>query len=384
MKKISTIIYSIICIVFGFLVVPEGVQAQISQNSFCVTTEVCSEDLRKDCNGQNGADICPAGDRVRIIFSEGHGCPNGQGRCLVQNDEIDLQVPIPTPGGVDGSVRGIDDYISLLFTFLLGASLVVAAAMIALGGYTYLTAAGNQAMISRAKEFILNAIIALFLLFGSVVFLNFFNTRTTSENPLLVDYVVQVSDKLRDCTPGANSPSPEHPCGQVTDDGNGACRGRYCPDNDICLAYHVSDLNKINTYRCTDPDDLPDACADAPVFGCEEVNAAIKEAATRSENPILKYVGKGCAPRTNSCAYGTLVECASGWEETRCSNCEPFRESNVATNFSTGRGDTGGTFDITVCSDTYNVKSTQIMLGSRTTGVVCCVSSDGKTYQVQQ
>lgn len=61
--------------------------------------------------------------------------------------------------------------------------------MMVLGGYTYMTAAGNQARVSRAKEYITDALIGMVLVFGSYLFLKQINENLVNSAPLAVEVV---------------------------------------------------------------------------------------------------------------------------------------------------------------------------------------------------
>ena len=121
---------------------------------------------KKDCVN-DGYKFIPRTD------SRAEKCPENQGRCIV-DEKIKLNVPIPGSGS---RVKNINDYIDILFKWLLQLGGVIAAGVIVWGGYIYITAAGNQAKISQAKETITGGIIGLVLLFGSVTLLGFFNQR---------------------------------------------------------------------------------------------------------------------------------------------------------------------------------------------------------------
>ncbi len=357
MKQLSILLIVLVCAVVGTMT--SFANPVIAQENFCTTDEACPDER---CNGKQ-TDDCPAGKGVNIQYNQNSGaCGANRGYCtIVGSQSIELQVPIPGGGN---TVRNLEDYIATVFNFLLGASLVVAAAMIALGGYTYLTAAGNQSQISRAKEFIVNAIVALFLVFGSVIFLNFFNPRTAGTN-LSINYVPTLNSELRSCPLTA-----EYSCGAVSDDGNGQCRGRYCTGNNLCLEYSVGSLNDVNTYRCTDPTELEDACNDAPSTGCEEINAAIKS------SKLDKYKNKGCGVRDGGCAFGDVFTCASknAGQQASCNSCEEYRSGNNVFSVSTRGGSVSN-----VCGEEYNV-DTWFFSDWSTKGAVCCKQPNG-TYK---
>jgi len=72
-----------------------------------------------------------------------------------------------------GSVTGLGDYIAMIFNFAVMIVGVIAVLVIILGGYLYITAAGNATQIEKAKGMIFNAIIGLVLVLLSVMILKF-------------------------------------------------------------------------------------------------------------------------------------------------------------------------------------------------------------------
>ena len=158
---------------------------------------------KKECEENDGYKYIPRSD------SRAQKCPENKGRCIVDK-EIKLNVPIPGSGI---RVKNINDYIDILFKWLLQLGGVIAAAVIVWGGYIYITAAGNQAKISQAKETITGGIIGLVLLFGSVTLLGFFNQRIIENAPIPVDKVKSEKYSTEFCTDEDPAPT-EISCGK--------------------------------------------------------------------------------------------------------------------------------------------------------------------------
>lgn len=97
-------------------------------------------------------------------------------------DPIKLNIPI-------GSVKSVEDlgeYIRIFYEFFVTSAGVLAAAMIVIGGYKWITAMGNPSIISGAKEIILSAIFGLLLALTSYLILNAINPSITSLKPLII------------------------------------------------------------------------------------------------------------------------------------------------------------------------------------------------------
>ena len=84
------------------------------------------------------------------------------------------------------SIKDFRNYISSFYLFSLGASILIAVMMMIIGGVIWLTSAGNPGRISRAKEYIINAIIGVVLLLGAYTIVQAINPKLVSlEDPNL-------------------------------------------------------------------------------------------------------------------------------------------------------------------------------------------------------
>jgi len=78
-------------------------------------------------------------------------------------------------GFVKGKVRDLADYIGVIYAFLISIVGAVAAVMMMIGGFQYLTAGGSGERAKGAREKIANALIGLILALASFVILNTIN-----------------------------------------------------------------------------------------------------------------------------------------------------------------------------------------------------------------
>lgn len=95
-----------------------------------------------------------------------------------EKPKIRLQVPIPgTDYDKPGQEYSLDiaDYIGAIYNYAVSIAGIIAIIMIAVGGVIWLMAGGNANQVTKAKEYIFNALIGLFLVLGSWIILNTIN-----------------------------------------------------------------------------------------------------------------------------------------------------------------------------------------------------------------
>jgi len=103
---------------------------------------------------------------------------------------INTEVPIPVTGDVPGSedrfktayltsgkVEDLAQYLGIIYNFLISVVGLVAAVMMVIGGFQYLTSAGDSAKIGAAKSRMGDALIGLVLALGAYTILNTINPR---------------------------------------------------------------------------------------------------------------------------------------------------------------------------------------------------------------
>ena len=104
-------------------------------------------------------------------------------------DKIYLNVPI----GDTKSVDDLGEYIRIFYEFFVTSAGVLAAAMMVIGGYKWITAAGNPSIISGAKEMVISAVTGLVLALTSFLLLTAINPNITSLAPLVIPVVNQLA-----------------------------------------------------------------------------------------------------------------------------------------------------------------------------------------------
>ena len=107
----------------------------------------------------------------------------------------------------------IKTLVNYMVTFAIGILVIIGVITIVIGGYLYMTAAGNASQVSSAKEMITSALIGIFIAFISVVILN-------TINPYLGSKAVEPTIPSPSGSPGAiiNSSSDN----STSNGGNGA------------------------------------------------------------------------------------------------------------------------------------------------------------------
>ncbi len=69
----------------------------------------------------------------------------------------------------------LKNLVNLVVTFALAILVIIGVITIVIGGYMYMTAAGNASQVQSAKEMIMSALLGIFIAFISVVLLNTIN-----------------------------------------------------------------------------------------------------------------------------------------------------------------------------------------------------------------
>ncbi|MFA6272356.1 MAG: pilin [Patescibacteria group bacterium] len=98
-------------------------------------------------------------------------------------------IPLNIPIGDTKSVDDLGEYIRIFYEFFVTSAGILAAAMMVIAGYKWITAAGNTSIISGAKEQIMSAVFGLVLALTSYMILNFINPNIVSLQPLVIPVV---------------------------------------------------------------------------------------------------------------------------------------------------------------------------------------------------
>jgi len=89
--------------------------------------------------------------------------------------------------GFGGTEGDLSDFIVTILDWIIGAAGVVCVVMIIVGGYSYMTAGGDESKVKDASKTLTNAIIGLVICFIAVILVNFvlenFLTPNTPPTP---------------------------------------------------------------------------------------------------------------------------------------------------------------------------------------------------------
>jgi len=173
-----------------------------------------------------------------------------------------LEIPIPNVSFSQGvsaneaiTLPWIGQYVSGIYTFLISIVGLVAAVMIIVGGFQYITSGGDKSKVEKGKKHITDAIIGLVLTFGSYILLYTINPNLVSFNGLQLASVRTV--QYGDITDGNSEPPPP---GTPTEPGNIDVTQRICSSVSDCLPYcRKAGCTTISTYGRADymPASLP-------------------------------------------------------------------------------------------------------------------------------
>ncbi|MFC1663240.1 pilin [Patescibacteria group bacterium] len=188
---------------------------------------------------------------------------------------IDLKLSVPIPGfGDQGAIRvdssTLGQYIQNLYIWFVGIAGILAAVLIMWGGVKWITAAGNESLITSAKTTINGAVLGIIILLTSYLLLtwispNLINLRLPgiseiSTKIIGLEYCDQLDDRIKART-RANNNTSDFICGhepyEIYDENNNplgsTCIGRDCPGQPKKTCGLV-DLDE-GQFDCVDPDD---------------------------------------------------------------------------------------------------------------------------------
>lgn len=164
-----------------------------------------------------------------------------------------IKPPPPLFPGED--VSDFRNYIIQFYKFAIPASVLVATVMIMIGGVIWITSAGDQTRVSKAKEFIIQPIIGVVILMGAYVMLAYINPALVElELPAMKDLVAGSGACRNSITPPTGTSATCLNKCQVTtkadcigsiDEGKSceeACKpGQKAPPPDIASVLAISD-----------------------------------------------------------------------------------------------------------------------------------------------
>ncbi|EKD78378.1 MAG: hypothetical protein ACD_41C00355G0002, partial [uncultured bacterium] len=92
----------------------------------------------------------------------------------------DIDYTLEQPFGGQANISSLAEYVNVVYAFALGIVGIIAVVLIMFGGLRWIAAAGNESIITEAKEIITSAIIGLAIALLSFILLSFINPQFTS------------------------------------------------------------------------------------------------------------------------------------------------------------------------------------------------------------
>lgn len=151
---------------------------------------------------------------------------------------VEFSKPVQDDSGL--TVGFIGEYISGVYQFLISIVGIVAAAMILLGGYQYLTAGGSQEKVAGAKKRIVNALMGLVLVLGSYLVLFTLNPNLVAFNALKLTTIDTITFQGSSHDDDDQNPSGEN---SNTDSGEFKVKGFFKSDPELAKKNRLVNVN---------------------------------------------------------------------------------------------------------------------------------------------
>ena len=231
--------------------IPDGNCSVVSGGSCSDVAKFCCKKSSLDsskltdaqCNAKASGSRCSASgkscvDMLDEKYVKNGECANG-GECCTPNSSPDLVVPSQDSNAISsfaynsletlpgqGSATNLPSYLLALYNFGLGAVGIAALLMAIVGGYFYVTSAGNTSRVSKGKELITDAILGIVVAFCAWLLLYIINPDLVNVN---LGSLLNLETKLPESTEnGAKSQSPTQEA--LSSKGKAACQTQAFKD----------------------------------------------------------------------------------------------------------------------------------------------------------
>ena len=196
-------------IILGDICVGGGV----CQYKCCTTQDTLDLLACIQAGGDHMSQQCGAGLEVSRI--NGRGCCKKAPPSTAPPTSASLTyTPLEAIPGQGTTQSDFPAYVKALYAFAIFSVAIAALLMVMIGGFIYVTAAGNTSQVDKGKEFIKDALIGIVVAFGSYLILYVIN-------PNLVNINLDSLRKLTMTSGGATwGPVGQHPIRPI---GNGTC-----------------------------------------------------------------------------------------------------------------------------------------------------------------
>lgn len=102
---------------------------------------------------------------------------------LVANAQLNRNLPCDPSSGLNCRVGGnVNDLIRVVINWMLGIAFGVAVLFLIIGGFWYITSAGNEETAEKGKGTVINAIIGIVIIILSYVIINVISNLVANPN----------------------------------------------------------------------------------------------------------------------------------------------------------------------------------------------------------
>ncbi|HPL93098.1 MAG TPA: pilin [bacterium] len=122
-------------------------------------------------------------------------------------DPVNVQYQVPFGGLSSGDL--LPEYINKIYKWMIGAGLVLVGIMVTVGGFMYVSSAGDAKTVASGKKYIVNSLIGMLLLVSSYLILNTINPDVTTMEVLEVSTIEQKTMPTGICACDSNSDCPQ-------------------------------------------------------------------------------------------------------------------------------------------------------------------------------
>lgn len=304
---------SFVVVAGGIFLGIRAVSAQTPVSAACMAESECI-DTQAAKGGNCDASRC---------FEKRSDCPSGQGYCYAKWQPAKLSIGFGTKTPVD-----LGDFIVKFYDWAVGVAGVLAAVMMMVGGFYYLTAAGDPSRVKKGKEYLINSLAGLALVAGAYFVLQTINPDLVRfrlpKMPTVRRQFLVFCQKYEQCQPCGATFYVKFPRGGAVSATGGAGTAD-CSQTTLSSALTAEEQDKFElSSACTGKScsKLAPACSDAanscvpttspsdqPENNCKPGAGAVKDQDATSKQRVcsLQVDYDGCIQRAGTDASQRLT-----------------------------------------------------------------------------
>ncbi|MFA5029178.1 MAG: hypothetical protein WC518_00310 [Patescibacteria group bacterium] len=171
-------------ILLAISLLPKNVLADKTKYTDCVNqcyTDYGNRENQGLARAANDSLLITCQQGCRSFLAAGETLDQFSGPVGINSEESkgSISIKLNVPLGSKTTASGLEDYLAVWFSLIIGAVGVLAAVMVMWGGFKWLASRGNSSEIGQAKEIIISALIGLVLAFLSFTILYLINPKLT-------------------------------------------------------------------------------------------------------------------------------------------------------------------------------------------------------------